>query len=480
MTYEEIVHLLKSNTSVKLIAAGNAPLIISFLFKAFKKEADNLQADAIPEKDLSNVLTDTLYVLNQDAELYPKKATEYLTDWANSGFLRKYPGKTDDFMYELTPATETVFKWIDSLEKREFVGTESRLKNLFEKLQELVGNTQVNVADRLTRMEEQKRRLEQEIEEVRAGNFQVLNERQIKEQYYLIEDIAKSLLADFKQVEQNFRELDRNFRRKIITTSQLKGEVLTELFEEQDFLTETDQGRSFMAFWEFLLSQSKQKEFDYLIQTVLNIPVIQQVRTENFRIEMLKNNLIDAGDRTNKTTNSLLEQLRKYLEHKSFFENKRIHDNITEGLKIICEHPEIDFTKLPALELDDVIRIDLIADRPLYCPPEHVKFNNGNLEEGKAVGSNELLYEQFEIDINELKSNIRSLLREKTQVTLPELVRKYPMKKGVAEVVAYLDLASKAGGRHQVSADQYDEICICNAKTDQSFKVKIPQIIFNK
>lgn len=479
MTFDETTQLLKTNTSIKLIMAGNAPLIISFLFHAFKQNTFSLQTDAIPEKELSDALTDTLYRLNEESEIYPKQAIEYLTDWANAGFVRKYSGKTDDFIYELTPATETVFKWIDSLKKREFVGTESRLKNLFEKLQELVGKTQIDATDRLAKLEEQKRKLEQEIEDVKAGKFEVLNERQIKEQYYLIEDTAQSLLADFKQVEQNFRELDRAFRRKIITTAQVKGEVLTELFKEQDLLTETDQGKSFMAFWEFLLSQPKQIEFDNLIQTILGIPTIQQIKSDNFRIEMLKNNLIEAGDRTNKTTNSLLDQLRKYLEHKSFFENRRILDNITEGLKIICEHPEIDFTKLPALELDDTIHIDLIAERPLFKPTERIKFSNGKLEEGKAIGTNELLYEQFGINIDELKSNIRNTLKEKTHISFPEFIRQYRIEKGVAEVVAYLDLATK-GNKHLVDSEHYDVICIRNAKTNQTFKVKIPQIIFSK
>ena len=174
----------------------------------------------------------------------------------------------------------------------------------------------------------------------------VLDDRQIKEHYFLIEETAKYLLADFRQVEQNFRDLDRNFRKKIITTSQTKGKVLEELFQQQDFLLETDQGKSFIAFWEFLLSQSKQDEFEKLIEEVLSIPVVQQIQKENFSIDNIRNNLVDAGDKTNKTTNSLLEQLRKYLEHKSFFENKRIHDNITEVLKIISENAEMDFSKL--------------------------------------------------------------------------------------------------------------------------------------
>lgn len=478
MTFDEIQQLLKVNTTIKLITAGNAALVISFLFRTFKQNQSSLKADVIPEKELVNDLTDTLYLLNEDATQYPKEAGEYLTDWTNAGFLRKYSGKTDDFLYELTPATEVAFKWIDSLEKREFVGTESRLKSLFEKLQELVGKTQMHIPERVAKLEEKKRQIEREIAEVKAGRMETLDDRQIKEQYYLIEDTAKSLLADFRQVEQNFRDLDRNFRRKIITTVQKKGEVLEELFEQQDFLTETDQGRSFIAFWEFLLSQSKQTEFDALVETVLNIPVIQQIQSDNFHMEMLKNNLIDAGDRTNKTTNSLLEQLRKYLEHKSFFENKRIHDNITEGLKILCEHPEIDFIKLPALSLDNVINIDLITDRPLYTPPERIKFNNGTLEEGKAVGSNTLLFEQFEVNIPELRNNIRKALKNAPRIAFSEFVKEFGIEKGVAEVVAYLDIAAKGGNHHVVSADQYDEISIRNAKTNKSFKIKIPQITF--
>lgn len=478
MTFDEIQQLLKANTTIKLITAGNAAVIISFLFTTFKKNQSSLKTDVIQEKELVAYLTDTLYLLNEDTILYPKEASEYLTDWTNSGFLRKYPGNTDQFLYELTPATEVVFKWIDSLEKREFVGTESRLKSLFEKLQELTGKTQIDVAERVARLEEKKKRIEMEIVEVKAGRMETLDDRQIKEQYYLIEETAKSLLADFRQVEQNFRDLDRNFRRKIITTVQKKGEVLDELFEQQDFLTETDQGRSFIAFWEFLLSQSKQTEFDYLVETVLNIPVVRQIQSNNFCMDMLKNNLIDAGDRTNKTTNSLLEQLRKYLEHKSFFENKRIHDNITEGLKILCEHPEIDFVRLPSLELEYIINIDLITDRPLYTPPNRVKFNNGTLEEGKAIGNNTLLFEQFDVNIPELRNNIRRALKSNPRIAFADFVKEFGIEKGVAEVVAYLDIAAKGGNHHIVSSDLYDEISIRNMKTNKSFKIKIPQITF--
>ena len=243
-------------------------------------------------------------------------------------------------------------------------------------------------------------------------------------------------------------------------------------------MLDTDQGKSFIAFWEFLLSQSKQDEFEKLVEEVLSIPVVQQIQKGNFSIDNIRNNLVDAGDKTNKTTNSLLEQLRKYLEHKSFLENKRINDNIEEALKIIIENTEVDFSKLYVLELDNVIDIDLIIDRPLFNPPQKVKFSNSNPEEGKSTSNNDILFEQFEIDIAELKDKIKTALKHKSQVSFSDFVKEFEIQKGVAEVVAYVEIASKEKSKHIIDESLNDFIDIKNSKTNKNFKVKVPQIIF--
>lgn len=480
MTFEKIYQLLKSHRTVTLITADNAALIISFLFKSFKQNQNGFKTDTISEKELNEFLSDYLYILNKDKVQFPRQPKQYLTDWTNTGYLRKYPTKNDEFLYELTAATENAFKLIDSLDKREFVGQESRLKNLFESLKELSSKSKRDYATRIKALEEKKKQIEQEIEDVKHGKMDVLDDRQIKEQYFLIEETAKNLLADFRQVEQNFRELDRKFRQKIITTTLVKGEVLEDLFQQQTNLLEEDQGKSFTAFWEFLLSHSKQEEFDKLIIEVLNIPVVQAVQKEDFSIANMRNNLIEAGDKTKKSTNSLLEQLRKYLEHKSFFENKRIYDNIQDALKIISLNADKDFSKFDLTLIDDIIRIDLIVDRPLFNPSEKIKFANNNPEEGKNTAGNNLLFEQFEISVAELKSNIKIALKNKSQISFSDFVKEYEIKKGVAEIVAYLEIASNEKSRHIVRENEYDFIDIKNSKTNKKFKVKVPQIIFCK
>lgn len=484
MTFEKIYQLLKSHRTVTLITADNAALIISFLFKSFKQNQNGFKTDTISEKELTEFLSDYLYILNKDEILFPRQPKQYLTDWTNAGYLRKYPTKNDEFLYELTAATENAFKLIDSLDKREFVGQESRLKNLFESLKELSSKSKRDYATRIKELEEKKKQIEQEIEDVKHGKMDVLDDRQIKEQYFLIEETAKNLLADFRQVEQNFRELDRRFRQKIITTTLVKGEVLEDLFQQQTNLLEEDQGKSFTAFWEFLLSHSKQEEFEKLINEVLNIPVVQEVQRENFSIANVRNNLIEAGDKTKKSTNSLLEQLRKYLEHKSFFENKRIYDNIQDSLKIISVNADKDFSKLELMQLDDVISVDLILghgwDIRGFKPPEKIKFANNNPEEGKNTDDNNQLFEQFEISMAELKNNIKIALKNKSHISFPDFVKEYEIKKGVAEIVAYVEIASNEKSRHIVKEDEHDFIDIKNSKTNKNFKIKVPQIVFCK
>lgn len=480
MTFEKIYQLLKSHRTVTLITADNAALIISFLFKSFKQNQNAFKTDTISDKELTELLSDFLYFLNKDEIQFTRQPKQYLTDWTNAGYLRKYPTKNDVFLYELTAATENAFKLIDSLDKREFVGQESRLKNLFESLKELSSKSKRDRTTRLKELLEKKKQIEQEIEDVENGKIEVLDDRQIKELYFLIEETAKNLLADFRQVEQNFRELDRKFRQKIITTTLVKGDVLEDLFKQQSNIFEEDQGKSFTAFWEFLLSHSKQEEFERLIIEVLNIQVVQEVQREDFSIANIRNNLIEAGDKTKKSTNSLLEQLRKYLEHKSFFENKRIYDNIQDALKIISVNADKDFSKLELMQLDDVINIDLIIDRPLFSPPEKVKFANNNPEEGKNTGDNNPLFEQFEISIAELKSNIKVALKNKSHISFSEFVKEFEIKKGVAEIVAYLEIASNENSRHIVKEDEHDFIDIKNSKTNKNFKVKVPQIVFCK
>ena len=87
---------------------------------------------------------------------------------------------------------------------------------------------------------------------------------------------ARELLADFRQVEDNFRLLDRELRERIAGWTGSKGELLDDVLGSRTTIAESDQGRSFHAFYDFLLSATKQAEFTELLERVQALAAIGQ------------------------------------------------------------------------------------------------------------------------------------------------------------------------------------------------------------
>lgn len=478
MDHENIKYLKDYNPTVKLLRLDNAPLIISFLFQEFKKN----NKIVISNTELKTSLSDYLYNLNHiyGDNTYPGTAQNYLDKWSNDGFLRKYyTSNSDEPAFELTPATEKALEWIKDLDKKEFVGTESRLLKIFDILKEIVYKSSDDPLKRLEELEKQKHEIEIEIEKIKSGNIEKLNETQIKERFFDVYETARKLLSDFREVEYNFRELARSVREKQVNSNLKKGKLLEDIFKDQDFIWDTDQGRSFKAFWEFLMSQNKQDELDDLIKTVSNLPEIQNIKHDDF-IERIEVNLIDAGDKVNKTNHQLIEQLRRYLDNKTYLENKRIVEIIREIKSFAIQIKDNPPKNKDFLLLDDSPRIELIMERPPFKVPNNPEIKNKELEEGHADSIDiDMLYRQLYINQEELKIKIRELLKFNSQITLKQITETYPIEKGLSEIITYFSIASKSN-KSFINEEVIENIIISNKETNKYFEIKIPQIIFSK
>ena len=88
----------------------------------------------------------------------------------------------------------------------------------------------------------------------------MLDETAVRDRYQQFAGTARALLADFREVEENFRKLDRQLREKIAGWHGGKGELLDDVLGSRESIAGSDQGRSFQAFYGFLLSQARQEE----------------------------------------------------------------------------------------------------------------------------------------------------------------------------------------------------------------------------
>lgn len=435
MDYDAIGALREGHPAWRLLRAGNAALILSFLGQFYVES----NRGACSVSQLADALDDHLYALNSEngQDRYPKEPRAYLEDWAatEAGYLRRfYPPGDDEIHYEVTPAFEKAYAWVTSLQGRSFVGTESRLHTVVELLRQIVHGTEVQPEVRLAELHRRREQLDAEIAAVEAGNVAVLDATGVRDRYQQLSTIARELLSDFREVEENFRLLDRAAREKIAAWDRSKGELLADLVGSRSEIAGSDQGRSFQSFYDFLLSESRQTELAELLAKVCAMDIIDA----DPRIRGIHHDWSEAADRAQRTVRQISEQLRRFLDDQVWLENRRVLDlvrtveSVALGLR---GHPPTF-----GLEVDEPgIEIVLPFERPLYQPPVAVAVESQVSQATEAVDT-DLLFTQTYIDQARLAETIRAVLPENSSALLSDVIAVHPVEQGAAEVVGYLAL----------------------------------------
>lgn len=443
MDYETLSQMRSRHPAWRLLLADHAPLVITFLHTAFIVPNER----SLAASSLQSRLEDTLFQLRDqygDAA-FPRSAAEYLNDWAanDKGWLRKfYPPDTDEAHFDLTPATEKVATWLESLNQRQFVGTESRLRTVFDLLQQMLAGAETDQETRLQELAKRKAAIEQEMDQVRAGDIPLLDDTALRERFQQLSTTARELLGDFREVEQNFRQLDRQAREQITTWEGRKGDLLEQIFGERDAIADSDQGRTFRAFWDFLMSSTRQEELTTGLQALLELPPIRAMEPDP-RLKRIHFDWLDAGEQTQRTVARLSQQLRRFLDDQTFLANRRIMQLIQgieqQALAVRDRPPGGNFMAMAAPQAD----VTLPMDRALFSPPLRPELNT-RLEAGDETAVDpDALFEQILVDRVRLQTNISKSLQGRRRVTLADLVAEYPLQVGLAELVTYLTLASQ-------------------------------------
>jgi flagellar motility protein MotE (MotC chaperone) len=478
MDYRTLDTMRRTHPAWRLLAADNAPLIIGFLYQSFIQP--NLRT--LPQQELVSRLEDHLYHLREQLGegVFPNPAVRYLDDWASDShaWLRKYyPVNTDEPHYDVTPAAEKVIDWLISLRRRQFVGTESRLMTVFELLRQMAEGSETDSATRIVELEKRKAQIDADIQRIREGQLVLMDATGIKDRFLQMAGTARALLSDFREVEQNFRELDRAVRERIATWEGGKGALLEEIFGQRDAIADSDQGKTFRAFWNFLMSPERQEELSSLLQAVFALHAVQELAPDR-RLLRIHYDWLEAGEVAQRTVARLSEQLRRYLDDQAWMENRRIMQLIRgveqHALAVRSHTPDGPFMELE----ESAPEIDLTMDRPLFSPPFRPRLTDQIVLEGDEDISSDALFEQRYVDKPRLAAQIRRALQNRHQVSLAEVVEKYPLEQGLAELVAYLSLGAE--DRKAIIDDTQTQTLIWIDESGKIRQATLPLIIFNR
>lgn len=454
MDFDDISQLREQHSAWKLLRAGSAPLALSFLGSFFIEESRG----AAPASRLIDALDDHLYAIREsDPQAYPREPVEYLEDWAapERGWLRKfYPIDADEVHFDATPPVEKAYRFVQSLEKRTFVGTESRLHTLIDLLRQIVHGSEVDPESRIAELERQRAEIDEQIQAVHENRAELLDETAVRDRYQLFSSTARELLSDFREVEENFRVLDRSAREKIAGWEGGKGELLAELVTSRGDISSSDQGRSFQGFYDFLLSEKRQRELADLVNSVQKMPAVQADRS----LAYIHHDWAEAAERTQQTVRNISEQLRRFLEDQVWVENRRVLDIVKTIEKLALRLRDSGEPDDIGLTIDEPgISIALPFERPIYTGQTQTHVDS--LIEPAAGGevAYDALLDQRFVDAARLAQNIRTVVPPRSTAELGDVLELYPVTEGIAEILGYLALTDED---IEVSLDSEAEIAI--------------------
>ena len=471
MSYESLKYLRHHHKAWKLLASTNAPFVISFLHKVFIEK----RIREISEYEIIALLMSFIHDHLVESD---KSPSMYLNDWSSEeyGLLRKYyPTEVDEIYYDLTPEGQNAIEWVHSLKQQSFIGNESRLISVFHLLNEIVAKTDHNPETRIVDLQNQKNKLDIQIQQIKDGYMEVLDETQIKERYMQVMRLSREIISDFRQVEQNFRNLERKMKEDIASWDKSKGDLLANFFLQEESIEQSQQGKSFDAFWRFLTSSSQHDEFDKLIQHSIQLESIQTI--EGYENMLDVEYLWQKESRHVQATIAMIsKQLKRYLDDDYLEEEKRISQLITSIEKLAIEIKD-EPPKTSILEINTFQpKIQLPLERPLFTRPVQLKVINEAIEEGCFDEDDHLLFNQVHIDKQVLVDQIQAILEFQSSVTLPEILQIYPLEYGLGELLLYLQIANDED-YGTVSNLNYDSILWLD-QDEQIRKTQIPNIIF--
>lgn len=485
------------NAAWQLLCANNAPVVLTFMHEAFIKQGRT----SAPESELLEILRDIIFKINGGRIAYEEQLSSVLSDvgagaasggaggsgaagsgsGAGSGgagagavdedkdqgslltqdpiyYLRRWSSEqlryfrcsyvgasgTEPY-YDITPEMQKAYSFVVGMheDRNSFVPTESRFKELLEILKEVHMSTEGNAQMYLDDLLAQRAALDEKIEKARRGEIATLTPSQIRERFLQFQHDALELVDDFRQVEYNLGNLDKEIMQDILSWTGPRGELLDKYFDQNAYIENTDQGRSFKAFSRLLLSSAEDELIVKRIDNLLRHEAVAQLYKDE-RIRNIHDQWLELRLNIERVMGASTKRIKSFLQPANLNANRFLKERIKSITdKVVELTNESGITELPEslieLELPRA-EISLPWDRPLATIASKAEFNTETKADTFNVDDHRL-FEQIVIDPEMLYMRIEEFLSHHDEVALFDIVSKYPLEHGIAELTTYVKLA---------------------------------------
>jgi len=470
---------LLDNPAVRLLRSPNGAFTLTFLHRAFKEH----HAISVPESHLRARLENCLEEARALAPgSYPQAASDYLAIWCGDGQLllkKLYSGQVEEPVFELTSGAERAMQWIEDLQAKPFVSAESRLELILRNLEEIVLFSTSDVENRIAALQEQQAQMQAQIDAMLSSNTaEAYTPVQLTERFANALDLARGLTGDFRQLEENFKDVARSLAESHAQPGSQKGRMVGQLLDTHAAIKESPQGQSFYAFWNLLSSPQRQQRWRELTRSVYRINAIDSTLRSNRLLDRLSSLLLIEGERVVRSNERMAATLRRALESAASGEDQRLRELIHE----IQQAAIISRSEPPSedefFELMGPPAAFASFSRGFWQPDA-----TGNLTDEFSFASDSVLdwsiVNRFknlaDLNLKRLREKIHDCLTTSDSILLSEILRRFPVTDGALEIIGYLVIATQ-DDTHYVAKDQFTTIWVVDGMQGATWRA--PEILF--
>lgn len=446
LQYASTFDRLRGEPAWRLLTATLAPEVLALL-QHLLNDTDRV----LPGSVLTERLATELSLMRAKGHELPGAAAYYVRDWLKEGWLERHlPEDAGEEQYELSTAALEALRVVNSLHTQRPVATESRLALVMAGLEALARDTDGDDTSRLERLYEERKRIDEQIDAVARGEAPIMDPERAAERVREVITLARELSEDFRRVRQQFTELNRGFRERVIQDEGSRGQVLTNLFAGRDVIAESSAGKTFSAFWSLLTDPEQSAYLETSLDSVTRRDFMRFLsKEERVFLTSLTRTLLDRAGSVNSVQAGFAKSLRTYVQSREYQEHRRLtkllHSAKSDALAVRgVLRPEKATGVTLALSNGS---FHSVGRWKLFDPPLTLTTHDLEAAEEAEISLEEVqaAIEQGEIDFRTLYANLQEILMQRSQITIGGLMAAYPPTQGLGTVVGYLAIGAKHG-----------------------------------
>lgn len=270
---QKLITLRQSNPAWVMLASNKAPLTASCL-----KSILDSQPIGVPWEEAVEVLArifsehanDPIYELSSEDD-FSLSARRELRIWLKRGLVVERDGQL-----MATDMLERALQFLTELEERTMTSTASRLATVQREIESLEARLNPDQDSRVQALQERVTALEKELAAAKEGDFEVLTGSHAEENLREVYQLALSLRADFRRVEDSYRRADRDLRQRILGEKHHRGSIVDQLLDNHESLVQTAEGQVFSSFHDQLVKPLELDRMKERLRSILGNEVANQ------------------------------------------------------------------------------------------------------------------------------------------------------------------------------------------------------------